>query len=189
MTMKKMGGNFPILPMPVTLVGSNVDEKANFQTTAWVSRVHMAPPLIAVEVNNGHHTYKGIEQNKTFSVNFPSADMVEITDYCGIVSGKKVDKSGLFEVFYGECKTAPMIESCPLTMECKVVEMNIATTPHLIIGEIIESYVREDCLDDGKLNPQKADPIILTSPDRNYWRLGEKIAKAFSVGKDFTPDK
>jgi len=185
MTMKKMGANFPVLPMPVTLVGSVVDGKVNFQTTAWVSRVQLNPPLIAVEVNGKHHTAKGIRQNKTFSVNFPNTEMVEITDYCGIVSGSKVDKSSLFDVFYGAVETAPMIKSCPLTLECRVVEAPIEAAPHLVIGEIIESYVREDCLSDDKLDPLKADPLILTSPDRHYWKLGKQVAKAFSVGKGF----
>jgi flavin reductase (DIM6/NTAB) family NADH-FMN oxidoreductase RutF len=49
--------------------------------------------------------------------------MVEVTDYCGIVSGKNNDKSRIFDLFYGKLKTIPMIKDCPLNMECKLVEI------------------------------------------------------------------
>ena len=58
------------------------------------------------------HTNAGVKENKTFSV-LLSEDMVEITDYVGIYSGKRTDKSGLFEVFYGVLETAPMIKAMP----------------------------------------------------------------------------
>ena len=64
-----------------------------------------------------HLTNKGILENKTFSVNLPSEEMVEITDHIGMVSGTKEDKSQLFDLFYGELDTAPMIEQCKVTME------------------------------------------------------------------------
>ena len=63
-----------------------------------------------------------MEENGVFSINLPSVEMVEATDYCGVVSGHKVDKSGLFKVFYGKLETAPMIEECRLNMECKLVQ-------------------------------------------------------------------
>ena len=97
-----IGNNVYVYPMPVTLVGAQVEGKANFMAVGWVSRVNANPPYIGISINKNHYTTKGILENGSFSVNFPSADMVKKTDYCGIVSGRKEDKSKLFEVFYGK---------------------------------------------------------------------------------------
>ncbi len=61
-------------------------------TVAWVSRVNFKPAIMAAALNKLHYTPEGIRDNKTFSINIPSADMIEVTDYCGIVSGRKADK-------------------------------------------------------------------------------------------------
>ena len=85
--------NNVFIPMPVTLVGCLLKGKANFMAAGWVSRVNANPPWIGIGIGRVHATAEGIFENKSFSVCFPnSADIVK-TDYCGIVSGKKVDKS------------------------------------------------------------------------------------------------
>jgi flavin reductase (DIM6/NTAB) family NADH-FMN oxidoreductase RutF len=117
-----IGNNVFVYPMPVTLVGTQVEGRVNFMTVGWISRVNANPPYIGIGINKNHYTARGILENKGFSVNFPSADMVKKTDYCGIVSGRKEDKSKLFEVFYGKFETAPMIKECPLNLECGLVE-------------------------------------------------------------------
>ena len=85
--------------MPVTIVGANVEGKPNFMPIAWCSIVEHSPPMIAISASKNHYTNKGIKENGTFSINIPSIDMIEITDYIGIKSGKDIDKSELFEVF------------------------------------------------------------------------------------------
>ena len=79
--------------------------------------------MMAIVLGNHHHTNIGIKENNAFSLCLPSEDMVVVTDYCGIKSGKKTDKSKLFDLFYGELKAAPMIETCPLSVECKLVNV------------------------------------------------------------------
>ena len=79
-----------------------------------------SPPMLGIGIHRPHYTTGGILENKTFSVCFPSSKMAEKTDYCGLVSGKKVDKSELFDVFYGNLNTAPMIAECPLCLECRL---------------------------------------------------------------------
>jgi flavin reductase (DIM6/NTAB) family NADH-FMN oxidoreductase RutF len=111
--------------------------------------------------------------------------MVEITDYCGIVSGKKNDKSEIFDLFYGELKTAPMIRDCPLNMECTLVEIVESSMNEIFIGEILGIYTEERFMTDGKSDFKKIKPLILSQPDTSYWRLGEPLAKAWSVGKKF----
>jgi flavin reductase (DIM6/NTAB) family NADH-FMN oxidoreductase RutF len=172
-----------VYPMPVVLIGATVGNKANFMTVGWISRVNFNPPLIAIAINKAHHTNKGIRENKTFSVNIPTADMLEITDYCGIVSGKKRDKSELFNVFYGESKTAPMISECSLSMECTVFQIVELPTNDLFIGEIVGAYSEEKYLTDGKPDIQKMNPIMLTMPDNSYWKAGALAGKAWSAGK------
>ena len=179
----KIDANTYVYPTPVTLVGTKVEGRANFMAVGWVSRVNRNPPLIGIGVNRVHYTGKGIQETKTFSINFPSADMAEIADYCGIVSGKKVDKSNIFETFYGDLKTAPMIMESTLCMECKLFDIVELPTNHLFIGEIIACYTEEKYLTDGKLDIKKMNPLLLTMPDKSYWTVGEYAGKAWSIGK------
>jgi flavin reductase (DIM6/NTAB) family NADH-FMN oxidoreductase RutF len=180
-----LGSTIPAYPMPVSLVGTHVNGKPNFMAVAWFSMVSYKPPRIAIALGKGHYTNPGIKENKTFSVCLPSEDMVEITDYCGIVSGKKTDKSEIFDVFYGELKTAPMISECPLSMECKLVEIVESSLNEIFIGEIVGIYTEEMFLTDERLDFKKMKPLILSQPDTSYWRLGEPIAKAWNIGKKY----
>jgi flavin reductase (DIM6/NTAB) family NADH-FMN oxidoreductase RutF len=130
-----------------------------------------------------HYTPEGIRDNKTFSINIPSAPMIELTDYCGIVSGRKVDKSEVFEVFYGETRTAPMIKQCPLCIECKLLDIYGLPTNAIYLGEVVAAYAEERCLTDGKPDIKKMNPAVLTMPDNRYWSVGEYLEKAWGVGK------
>ncbi|UCG79691.1 MAG: flavin reductase, partial [Desulfobacterales bacterium] len=80
-----------------------------------LTRVNFDPPMIGVCVNKSNASHAAILDTSEFSVNVLSVDMFKVTDYKGLVSAKRVDKSDLFEVFYGELKSAPMISGCPLT--------------------------------------------------------------------------
>jgi flavin reductase (DIM6/NTAB) family NADH-FMN oxidoreductase RutF len=178
-----IGANSLFYPMPVTLVGALVHGRPNFLAVAWVSRVNLNPPILAVALNKVRHTAVGVQENQTFSVNVPGADLVKETDYCGIVSGKEVDKSGLFEVFYGELKTAPMIKRCPMCMECRLIETVSLPTHNLFLGDVVGAYTEERYLTDGKLDIGKVNPFLFSRIDNSYWILGEEIGKAYSIGK------
>ncbi len=178
-----LGANAYIYPMPVTLVGAMVEGRANFMAVGWVMRVNRQPPLLAVALNKAHYTPKGIRAQRSFSVNFPGADLMEKADYCGLVSGHKVDKSGLFRVFFGELKTAPLIEECPLGLECRVFDVVELPANDLFIGEIVAAYADEDCLTDGRPDILKINPLVLTMPDNNYWTVGAHAGRAWSAGK------
>lgn len=176
-------------PMPVTLLGIKIREKANFMALGWVSRLNTRPPLIGAAINKHHYSSEGIMENKTFSINIPSKDMIKETDYCGIVSGRKTDKSELFNVYYGKLETAPMIEECPFSMECKLVDIHEMPSHNLLIGEIIETYIDKQCVKDNTPDINEIDPLFLTMPDNNYWTLGENAGKAWKVGKELKLDK
>ena len=178
-----LGANAYIYPMPVTLVGAMVEGRANFMAVGWVMRVNRQPPLLAVALNKAHYTPKGIRAQRSFSVNFPSADLMEKADYCGLVSGHQVDKSGLFRVFFGELEAAPLIEECPLGLECRVFDVVELPANDLFIGEIVAAYADEDCLTDGRPDILKINPLVLTMPDNNYWTVGNHAGRAWSAGK------
>ena len=134
-------------------------------------------------MNKTHHTNAGIRENGTFSVNIPSSAMAAVVDYCGLVSGRIHDKAAIFETFYGKLKTAPMIKECPFNVECKLIQTVELPAEELFIGEIIETYINEDCLTDGKPDLKKLDPFILSMPDKKYLGLGQEVGPAWEMGK------
>ena len=179
-----IGKNGFVYPMPVALLGTKIEDKANFMALGWVMRASIDPPLLTVSVNKSHMTNRSIRENKTFSVNFPSINLIEATDYCGLVSGKTSDKSDLFKIYYGNLKTAPMIEECPLSLECKLTDIYEMPTSDLFIGEIVSTYTEERYLTENKPDIKKINPAVLTMPDNNYWSVGENIGKAWNIGKN-----
>ena len=175
-----------LYPKPALLIGANVDGEPNFMTAAWAGIANLAPPMLSVAIRRKRYTYQGIEENQTFSVNIPSEDLVIETDYCGLVSGEKKDKVAAcgFTVFYAKLKTAPLIEECPVNLECRLAQKVDFKTHVLCIGQIEEVHVNEDCLTNGKPDVKKVRPLIFTSGNEYaYYGLGERLAPAYHVGK------
>jgi len=182
-----IGPQTSIYPKPLLLVGTNVNDKPNFMAVAWGGIANGEPPMISVGIRHGRYTMRGIRQNLTFSVNIPHSGLVKEADYCGIFSGATVDKAKVcgFEVFYGKLKNAPLIEQCPVNLECKVVHILDLGSHALVIGRIEETHVSESCLTDGKPDISKIQPAIYSSdPTHHYRFLGETIAAAHSIGKE-----
>lgn len=138
--------------------------------------------MIGICVNKMNASHSAILATEEFSINVPSADMVALTDCAGLVSGKKVDKSKLFEVFYGGLKAAPMIINCPITMECKLVQTVELPSNYFFIADIMNIYTEERFLTDGKPDVKKINPFVLTMPDNRFWAIGECIGKAWHEG-------
>jgi flavin reductase (DIM6/NTAB) family NADH-FMN oxidoreductase RutF len=172
----KLGAKNCLYPLPTTLVGANVNGKPNFITMAHVGIADVGS--ISMGMHKSHYSNIGIRVNQTFSVNIPSIEMVKETDYCGLVSGKNVDKSMVFEVFYGKLETAPMIKACPINMECRLIHTVDLPNHDVFIGEVIETYCDEKCLKDEVVDFSKVQPILFVMNDRSYWKLGEQFAKA-----------
>jgi len=182
-----MGPQTLLYPTPILLVGANIDDKPNFMAVAWCGIANSEPPMISIAIRHQRYTLRGVRQNLTFSANIPSADIVRETDYCGLVSGRKINKveACQFKVFYGKLDSAPLIEQCPINLECTVMHILNLGTHSLIVGKIEETYISEDCLTDGKPDVNKIKPFtFITSPALQYQALGEVIAKAFSIGKE-----
>ena len=110
--------------------------------------------------------------------------MVQVTDYCGLVSGEEVDKATLFRNFYGRLRTAPMIEECPANMECQVIQTLDLGTHEIFIGEIAATYCNEDCLTQGKGEDLlKVNPILFSMSGGRYFSVGQEIGRAWDIGK------
>ena len=183
----RMGQTQVLETIPTVLVGVNVDGKPNFMTVAGTGIANGEPPMLAVPIRPHHYTHKGITQNLTFSVNIPSVDLVKETDYCGIASGYKVNKAEVckFNVFYGMLGSAPLIEQCPVNLECKVLHILGLGSHSLVIGRVEEAHVSENCLTGGKPDIDKIRPFVYTiETGYPYQALGQVIGKAFSIGRE-----
>lgn len=185
----KTGWKLPLLPLPVCLLGTHVNGKPNFNTIIWFNMVNDNPPLIGIAMRRTHYTNKGVKQNKSFSVNIPTSDMVVVTDFCGLHSGSKVDKFKEFELFYGELKTAPMINECILNIECKLVNIIEFRYDDLFVGEIIEIYSDEKYVKNKKPNAKEFNSFICLMPNGPYFKIGDYLAEAYEVGKSYKPKK
>lgn len=186
--MVKRQVKYPPLVMPVCLVGANVAGTANFEAIAWHTFLESQPLLIGVTSDKLHHTNRGIRENRCFSVNIPSVDLVEATDFCGLVSGSQVDKSRVFNVFYGELERAPMIRECPVCMECRLVRTVEFVRNELLVGEVVAVYAEESCLvDEKKGDVGRVNPLLYEGGvPAHYWKLGGKVARAFKVGENYS---
>jgi flavin reductase (DIM6/NTAB) family NADH-FMN oxidoreductase RutF len=173
-----------LYPRPALLVGANCDGKANFMAVGGGGAANAEPPMIGVPIRHQQHTLGGMKQCESFSINTPSAGMVKEMDYCGIVSGRDRDKvkDCGFTIFYGKLENAPLIEECPINMECKIVHMLDLGTHSFVIGEVKGLYISDDCLTDGKPDIKKIEPMIFNLNEREYATFGESIGKAFNIG-------
>jgi len=174
----QINNNFS-LPMPVVMVGTKVDDKVNFMTVGWITRVNNAPPMLGIGISKAHLTNENIRKNGAFSVNFPNSKLVAQTDHCGIVSGHKEDKSKIFDLFYGSLDV-PMIKECPVTLECQLVETVELPTNTFFIGEIKNAWADKAALDGNKFSFDLSDLFILTMPDNQYRAIAKPIAKAWN---------
>jgi flavin reductase (DIM6/NTAB) family NADH-FMN oxidoreductase RutF len=180
---KRIDENAFPYPMSMVVVGTLVENRPNFMAVGWVTRVNFKPPMIAVALGKTHYTNCGIHATGAFSVNVPGVDLLAKVDYCGLVSGRDEEKAGLFTVVFGEGTGAPMIEECPVSMECKVIQVVELATNELFIGEIVGAYADAVCMTEGKPDIGKIKPFTLTMPDNRYWQVGEEAGKAWGAGK------
>lgn len=172
------------VPTCQLILGTHTEEKPNFMALAWATRINFKPPLMAIGVNRNHQSHENIVKNREFSLCMPSTKMVAITDYVGLVSGRNSDKSDLFPLFYGQLDKAPMIESCPITLELSLYKQVEMETNTLFIGEIVAGWCDEKHLSDAKPDMAAVDPFVLTMPDNTYWKLGQPVGKGWSAGKE-----
>ena len=180
---QKLGRINALYPSLTTIVGAHVNGRPNFLAVAHVGIMnHGEPQYLSFGINKLHYTNQGIHSNRELSVNLPSQDLVAETDYVGLVSGKKTDKSKLFEVFYGELAAAPMIVACPVTMECRLHSVLDFTTHGIFIAEVVQTHADESVLTDGHVDIAKVRPLLFDMASKRYWSLGPDVAGAWHEG-------
>jgi flavin reductase (DIM6/NTAB) family NADH-FMN oxidoreductase RutF len=180
--MKKKIANVPFGPYITVLAGATVDGKPNYAAVGAYGVVSQRPVLY-ISLKNSHHTTAGVAENGFFSVNIPSAGLIDRTDYCGMVSGNKIDKSKVFESFYDEAGKAPMIKECPVNYLCKVIQTIPVFDFTMFLGEIAAVYADEECLDNDRPDALKIKPIVMM--DAGYFDLNERIGSAFKAGNGY----
>jgi flavin reductase (DIM6/NTAB) family NADH-FMN oxidoreductase RutF len=188
----KLGPIALIYPIPIALAGANVKGRANFATIGDCGIMGLKPPLVYISLHKDHFTTRGVIENHAFSINFPTTDMMALVDYCGIVSGRQIDKSTLFKIFYGELGSVPMIEECRVNLECQVVKGFLIEHRQILIGRVVQVYADEAFVEeqDGRrmiAGLQQLDPIIYAL-DNRYYRIGESIGVGYQEGRSISHD-
>lgn len=174
---KKKIANIPFGPFIAVLAGATVNGKPNYATLGAYGVVSQKPVLY-ISLKNSHCTTAGVRENGFFTVNIPSADMVEKTDFCGTVSGNKIDKSEVFESFYDAAGNAPMIKECPVNYLCKVIQTIPVFDFTMFLGEIVAVYVKEECLgQNGKPDALRVKPTIIM--DTGYFDINNRVGSIF----------
>ena len=180
---KDIGSVIALYPTPTTVVGTVVRGKVNWIAIAHLGIIGM--DTLMISSNKMRYTNQGIREHKKLSINMVSEDMLKETDYVGIVSGKNVDKSKVFEYHMGELNV-PIIEKSPLTMECEVVDIYDSKNYDNFILKVIHTHVEECYLDEnGKIDYNKLKPILFEFPTQRYLKTGEVVGQCWSIGKDY----
>jgi flavin reductase (DIM6/NTAB) family NADH-FMN oxidoreductase RutF len=180
---------FPYLPV---LVGVNVGGKPNYIAIGLVG--WLCYDMMSVSVGHRQYSKTGIDENGTFSINQPTVDLVRELDFCGMKSGRTINKAALFETFYGELETAPMIRQCPVNIECRVVQTLTRSIHAVFLAEVVAVHASEEYLSEGLPDVARVDPVFF-APDpslgksvHSYWRLGERIGRAYEIGAEVEMD-
>ena len=173
-------------PLPVSLIGSKAGNQVNFMTCAWFTRVEVDPYLFGISIQKTHFSHKAIMENKCFSINIPSVDLLARVDAVGMVSGREYDKSQVFDVFYGDNEKTPMVDGSIVSFECEVVnsvDLVEADEAHprahtLFIGKVKNVWVNKKAVKDNALDYKTFNPIIWTLSPNSYWTIGENKGRA-----------
>jgi len=179
-------------PHPVLLVGTyGADGKPNLMNAAWGGICCSDPPCVAVSLREATLTYHNILHSQAFSVGIPSRKHLEAADYVGIVSGHDHDKfrdTGFTPLKSGKVN-APIAAELPFTLECRLFQHHKLGLHTIFIGEVVGIQADEDVLGpDGWPDIEKTQAIMWGGIGNNhYFAVGEKLGKAFSVGKNLRP--
>ncbi len=165
-------------PKPTVLV-TCVDKegKANIITIAACTVVSQKPAIYVVPVRYDRYSHDLIAESGEFVINVPTADLVEETEYCGTKSGRDKDKfaeTGLTAV-PASVVAPPLIEECPINIECKVIHSTRQGTHTVFFGEAVNAHVNEDLLPEGFADYSKL-PVILAG-SREYLGVGSSIRR------------
>jgi flavin reductase (DIM6/NTAB) family NADH-FMN oxidoreductase RutF len=180
-------GSAILNPVPVVLITSrNSEGRENVFTVGWVGTACTKPPMVTVAIRPERLSYDYIKETGEFVINLPPSTMVKMIDYCGVVSGKKIDKikeMGL-QLEKSQKVAAPGLTQCPVNIECKVKSVTPLGTHDLFLAEVVSVSVDEGIIDNnGKIHLEKAN-LIAYSHGEYFPLLNKPLGKfGYSVKK------
>ncbi len=176
-----------IYPLPAVMVScGSKPEEYNIITIAWTGTVCTDPPMCYISIRPSRHSYNIIKSNGEFVINLTTEKLAYATDWCGVKSGKKVNKfaeTGLHPVSADIVK-APLIEESPINIECKVKDILELGVHHMFLAEVVAihadpAYMNEES---GEFELNKAG--MMAYSHGKYYKTGELIGKfGYSVKK------
>lgn len=152
-----------LAPLPVIMASlGETPEDYNIITIAWTGIINSEPPMTYLSIRKSRHSHPLLIKSKDYVINLPSEKLAFATDFCGVKSGKDLNK---FEAqnltpIPGEIVKAPMIKECPINIECRVVDVISYPSHDMFVSEILKVHADEDLLDErGRLQFEKAHLI------------------------------
>lgn len=166
-----------LYPLPVVMV-SMADKygKNNIITIAWAGTVCTNPPMVTISVRPERYSYPILKETGEFVINLTTKDLVYATDYCGVKSGRDVDKfkeMGLTPIAASIVR-APMIEESPVNLECRVKDVQELGSHAMFLAEVVAVHADERYMDEEhKFHLEKAEPIVYSHGA--YLLCGEQL--------------
>lgn len=175
-----------LYPLPAVMVSVRDRQgRDNIITIAWAGTVCTNPPMVSISVRPERYSYHMIEESGEFVINLTTEELCYATDYCGVRSGKDVDKFQELKLTKEEADqiNAPMIGEAPVNIECKVVKIDKLGSHHVFTAEVVAVHAEEAYMDEkGKFDLSKANPIVYSHGQ--YYGLGKQVGKfGYSVKK------
>lgn len=161
-------------PVPVVMVSCGTMEKSNIVTVAWTGTVNSEPPMVYISVRKSRYSHGLILESRSFVLNLVNADTVKAADFCGVKSGRDVDK---FEVLQltkteGPVTGVPMISECPVNLECKVTQVLELGSHDMFLATVEAVYVNNRLID-GKAAIDLAKANLVAYSHGEYFDLGK----------------
>lgn len=175
-----------LYPLPVVMVSlADEDGKKNILTIAWAGTVCTNPPMVSISVRPERYSYPTLKRTGEFVINLTTKELAYATDFCGVKSGKDVDKFaalGLTALPGKEVK-APLIAESPVNIECRVTETKELGSHVLFLAEVVAVHADEKYMDENhKFHLEAAEPIVYSHGA--YLVCGEEVGRfGYSVKK------
>lgn len=166
-----------LYPLPVIMVSVR-DKKGNDNiiTVAWAGTVCTNPPMVSISVRPERHSYQMIKESGEFVINLVTKDLVFATDYCGVKSGRDVDKFKEMKLKKEKAEkvAAPLIAQSPVNLECRVTECKELGSHHMFVAEIVSVHIDEKYMDEkGKFHLNETG--LVTYSHGEYFALGKRL--------------
>ena len=175
-----------LYPLPVVMV-SVTDGKGqdNIITIAWAGTTSSDPAMVSISVRPTRHSYNMIKETGEFVINLTTEDLVYATDYCGVKSGRDIDKFKAMKLNkeQGSFVKAPMIAEAPVNIECRVVKMEDLGVHHMFLAEVLAVHVDDKYMDENnKFRLDLSKPLVYSHGE--YYSTGKKLGTfGYSVRK------